>query len=329
MQVKNLTTKPTEVVFTQSDLIKVTKTKTDIYASWTSAKNGSNGTHARKKHQMKATKRTDNIATLKKTFKRNRDLINCNFSGNPNELFITLTYANRNRGKDIKAVNADFDRFIKRLKRATKVSTYNFIWFSALEPQADGTWHMHCLLKWNDRHRIFIANDKLTKMWGEGFTKTTSINSVNNIGAYLTAYLTNVIIDATTENYTKKTTKWTAKHTHMVEKGGRLGFYGAFTHVGRHSRNCKKPEVRYVTADNFKQMLALEGWECAGAKAYDLLMPRQNQTDFCISIKQKYYHRQPELADKVTLVMKMARQNNESISKLLNGETMLQFLGIS
>ena len=54
MQVKNLTTKPTEVVFTQSDLIKVTKTETDIYASWTSAKNGSNGTHTSKKHHMKA-----------------------------------------------------------------------------------------------------------------------------------------------------------------------------------------------------------------------------------------------------------------------------------
>lgn len=329
MQIKNLTTKPTEVVFTQSDLIKVTKTKTDIYASWTSAKNGSNGTHTSKKHHMKATKRTDNIATLKKTFKRNRDLINCNFAGSPNELFITLTYADRERGKNIKAVNADFDRFIKRLKRATKVSTYNFIWFSALEPQTDGTWHMHCLLKWHDRKRIFIANDKLAQMWGEGFTKTTSINSVNNIGAYLTAYLTNVIVDATTENDTQKTTKWTAKHTHMVEKGGRLGFYGAFTHVGRHSRNCKKPVIHYMTADSFKQMLALEGWECTGVKAYDLLMPRQNQTDFCISIKQKYYHRQPELADKVTLVIKMARQNNESISKLLNGKTMLQFLGIN
>lgn len=76
-------------------------------------------------------------------------------------------------------------------------------------------------------------------------------------------------------------------------------------------------------------MLAIEGWKCTGAKVYDLLVPRQNQTDFCISIKQKYYRRSPELADKVTLVMKMARQSNKSISKLLNGKTMLQFLGIS
>jgi len=329
MRTQNLTNKPNDVVFTKSNLIKITKTKTDIYASWTSAKNGSNGTHSNKKHQMKAKKRTDNLATLKKSFKRNRDLINCNFAGSPNELFITLTYADRERGKNVKAVNADFDRFIKRIKRATKVSTDNLVWFSALEPQEDGTWHLHCLLKWQDRKRIFIVNDKLAQMWGEGFTKTTAIKNITNIGAYLTAYLTNIVVNPSSENATKKTTKWTARHDHMVEKGGRLGFYGAFTHVGRHSRNCKKPEVRYVTADNFKQMLAMEGWQCIGAKAYDLLVPRPNQTDFCVSIKQKYYHRNPELADKVTLVLKMARQNNKSVSKMLKGKTMLQFLGIS
>ena len=84
-----------------------------------------------------------------------------------------------------------------------------------------------------------------------------------------------------------------------------------------------------MTADNFKQMLAMEGWECTGAKAYDLLVPRRNKTDFCISIKQKYYRRSPDVADKVTLVLQMAKQNNQSVSKILNGKTMLQFLGIS
>lgn len=330
MQVKNLITKPNDVVFTESELIKVTKTKTDIYASWTSAKNGSNGTHANKKHQMKAKKRTDNIAALKKSFKRNRDLINCNFSGEHNELFLTLTYADRKRGKNIKNVNADFDRFIKRVKRVTKVSTDNLVWFSALEPQEDGTWHMHCLLKWQDRHRIFIANDKLAKMWGEGFTKTTAITNITNIGAYLTAYLTNIIVDPVAKNMTlKKSIKWTIKHKHMVEKSGRLGFYGAFTHVGRHSRNCKKPQTRYMNTDTFNQILALEGWTCTGAKSYDLIISRNKQNNFHLAIKQKYYRREPEVADKVTLVLKMARQKNKSISKMLNGKTILQFLGIS
>ena len=35
MQTQNLTNKPNDVVFTKSNLIKITKTKTDIYASWT------------------------------------------------------------------------------------------------------------------------------------------------------------------------------------------------------------------------------------------------------------------------------------------------------
>lgn len=328
MKVNNLTTVPTDVIFTQSNLVKVTKTKTDIYASWTSAKNGSNGTHEHKPHQMTAIKRTDNISTLKKSFKRNRDLINCNFTGADNELFVTLTYADRARGKNIKVVNADFDRFIKRIKRKTHVNTVNLVWFAALEPQADGTWHLHCLLKWQDRKRIFIANAKLSKLWGCGFTKTTAINNVTNIGAYLTAYLTNIIIDPTTNNMAKKSIKWTTNHEHMVQKGGRLGYYRAFTHIGRHSRNCKQPKTCYMTADRFNQMLAIEGWKCTGAKAYDLLIPRVNQDDFGISIKQKYYRRDPATAEKIALLLKLAKQNNQSVTKMLNGKTMLQYLGI-
>lgn len=329
MKVNNLTTVPTNVVFTKSDLIKVTKTKTDIYASWTSRKNGSNGTHEHKPHQMIAAKRVDNIATLQKSFKRNRDIINCNFTCKSNELFITLTYADRKRGKNIKTVNADFDRFVKRIKRKTHVNTINLVWFCALEPQADGTWHLHCLLKWQDRNRIFIANAKLAKLWGCGFTKTTAINNISNIGAYLTAYLTNIIVDPTADNMAKQSTKWTVNHKHMVEKGGRLGYYRAFTHVGRHSRNCKQPQTSYMTADQLNYMLAMEGWQCTGAKGYDLLTPRTNNTDFSISIKQKYYRRDPAIADKVTLLLKLAKQNKQTVADLLGNKTMLQYLGIS
>lgn len=329
MHVRNIVTKPKDVVFTQSDLIQITKTKTDIYASWTSAKNGSNGIHEHRPHQMKATKRTDNISTLKKSFKRNRDIINCNFTGDNNELFLTLTYRDRKRGKDIKAVNADFDRFIKRIKRKTHVNTVNLVWFSALEPQADGTWHLHCLLKWQDRKRIFIANTMLTTLWGCGFTKTTAIDNVTNIGAYLTAYLTNVVVDSTEENEMKDSTTWTVNHEHMIEKGGRLGYYHSFTHVGRHSRNCKHPQTSYMNADQLNQMVAVEGWQCTGAKSYDLLIPRMNQDDFGISVKQKYYHRDPTVADKVALLFKLNKQDAKSITHMLDGKTMLQYLGIN
>lgn len=329
MHVRNIVTKPKDVVFTQSDLIQITKTKTDIYASWTSAKNGSNGIHEHRPHQMKATKRTDNISTLKKSFKRNRDIINCNFFGNNNELFLTLTYRDRKRGKDIKKVNADFDRFVKRIKRKTHVNTASLVWFSALEPQADGTWHLHCLLKWKDRNRIFIANTMLAALWGCGFTKTTAIDNVTNIGAYLTAYLTNVVVDSTEENEMKDSTTWTANHEHMIEKSGRLGYYHAFTHVGRHSRNCKQPQISYMSADQLNYMLALEGWQCTGAKSYDLLIPRAKQEDFGVSIKQKYYHRDRVIADKVTLLLKLAKQNKQSVVDLLGNKTMLQYLGFS
>lgn len=58
--------------------------------------------------------RGQNLASLKRTFKKLRWLINNNFCGAPNELFLTLTY--KENMTDRERLYRDFDRFLKQLR---------------------------------------------------------------------------------------------------------------------------------------------------------------------------------------------------------------------
>ena len=58
----------------------------------------------------------------------------------------------------------------------------------ACEPQGRGAWHMHCIIIFDDI-APFIPNNEIAKLWKQGFTKTTKLDNIDNIGAYLTAYL--------------------------------------------------------------------------------------------------------------------------------------------
>lgn len=131
--------------------------------------------------------RGQNIAGLKETFKTMRNLINNNFTGAANELFVTLSYAQNMT--DTKKLYKDFDKFIKRFKY--KYPDIDYI--SIVEPQGRGAWHCHVLMRFNSLETVFIKNNEvLAPMWGHGFTKIKSLKSVDNIGAYLNAYLSDI-----------------------------------------------------------------------------------------------------------------------------------------
>ena len=63
--------------------------------------------------------RGENVSGLKRTFKNLRYLINANFIGKPNELFVTLTYAENMT--DSNRLSRDIDVFIKRMRRRYSV----------------------------------------------------------------------------------------------------------------------------------------------------------------------------------------------------------------
>ena len=69
-----------------------------------------------------------------------------------------------------------------------------FEYISVIEPQGRGSFHIHEILIFA-KSAVFVPNDKIEQLWGNGFTKTTKIKIVNNIGTYLTAYLCDIPIE--------------------------------------------------------------------------------------------------------------------------------------
>jgi len=158
----------------------------------------------------------DSKESLRQTIKKLRMIINANFFGAKNELFITLTYAENMQ--DTKRLYKDFDKFMKKLKRRFKDLQFEYI--ACVEPQERGAWHVHLLLK-ADVEELYIENELIAELWGQGFTKTQRLLQVDNVGAYLSAYLIN----------------------DGDKKGQRLYYYPAGVNIYRCSKGIRRPKV--------------------------------------------------------------------------------------
>ena len=183
--------------------------------------------------------------SLRKTFNRLRELINTNFEGLPNELFVTLTYRGDLQTNDTKIVYTDFKNFMKRMKyKYRNTSTIDYI--NVLEPHASGNFHMHVLMRFNDLNSIYIPNAELAELWGKGFVTVQSLQGVDNIGAYLSAYLADIEVP-------EENSKRLEGHPDLVEKevngstkkflkGARLVFYPTGVNIYRKSKGIKEAE---------------------------------------------------------------------------------------
>lgn len=204
----------------------------------------------------KSENRGQNIESLKKTFRKIRDLINNNFVGAANELHITLTYAENMR--DTKRLYEDFKNFMKRFRYRFK---YDVDYISVVEPQGRGAWHLHLLLKFNGLDKIYIHNDDIAKVWGHGFTKTKSLEGVDNIGAYLSAYLADVEMNKETirDMFMSRHGQVEIKEvevegiTKKYIKGGRLHYYPPGMNIYRKSKGIKFPEEQYMKFSEIKK----------------------------------------------------------------------------
>lgn len=180
--------------------------------------------------------RMDNRTGLYKTFKRLRELINTNFTGAKNELWLTLTY--RTDMRDTEQLYKDFKGFIERLRRAYPGLEY----IAVIEPTAKGVWHYHTLLKWPDQKIVFIDNSVIEKKWRQGFTKTRRLENITNIGAYISAYLTDIPVDdGGSINDGEPIEKVIDGKPKRVIKGGRLKYYPVGIRYYRCSKNIKEP----------------------------------------------------------------------------------------
>jgi hypothetical protein len=200
--------------------------------------------------------RSQSISSFRKTTSRIRDLINNNFTGAKNELFLTLTYSENMT--DTKRLYKDFDKFIKRFKykHGKDIEYLNIV-----EPQERGAWHMHILIKFIGLDTIFIKNNEIAQIWGQGFTKTKRLNQVDNIGAYLSAYLADIEINE--ENWMQYIDKPITLKEVITEdgkqkkfvKGGRVHLYPSGMNIVRHSKGIEYPEEQEITYEKAKKIV--------------------------------------------------------------------------
>lgn len=202
--------------------------------------------------------RQQSYDSLRKTFKRLKDLINNNFLGRGNELHVVLTY--QENMTDPKRLYADFKRFMMRLKRKYKnKSSIDYI--CVVEPQERGAWHCHLLLRFNDLDKVFLSNNLVRDLWEQGkIVKTLPLNDVDNVGAYLSAYLSDV--ELTEENYmivAKEHREIVVKQVDGKEKkfvkGGRLHLYPPGMNIYRKSKGIIPPEEKEMPFHEVKKIV--------------------------------------------------------------------------
>ena len=195
-----------------------------------------------KEYQTHSETRAQNIAGVRRSLKTLRYLINTNFTGAQNELFITLTYAECMT--DTKTLYGDFRRFFQRLKRALKTSLEYINVIKA--PQLE---------------RLYIANKDLANIWVNGFVSVRRLANVDNIGAYLSAYLADieltedtpsglcgVVVDKEVVDENGQT------HTKRFIKGGRLPLYPVGVQIYRKSKGIVMPERYQSNYEMAKKM---------------------------------------------------------------------------
>lgn len=179
--------------------------------------------------------RADGIVSVRQTMKRLRRLINANFFGGDNELFVTLTYADNMQ--DVNRLYEDFRRFIQRFRYKFGACEY----ICCVEPQARGAWHCHVLVRFDGREYVYIANSEVSDVWGYGYTSTRRLCNVDNVGAYVTAYLTNLVVGEGEEA--------------VSIKGRKLDMYPAGVRIYRRSSGIRDPEERSMHYGEFKQLV--------------------------------------------------------------------------
>lgn len=209
--------------------------------------------------------RADNKFQVGQSLKRLRDYINTNVVEPKNCKWVTLTYAKNMQ--DTKKLYNDFKNFIRRFKEI-----YGHIeYIVAMEPQARGAWHMHLIIIF-DKQAPFIPNATIEQLWQQGFTKTTKLDNIDNIGAYLTAYLGDMELNQDNlqelEKNGFKMSNLDVKQVNEINniklkepksfiKGGRLYMYPPKFNLYRISRGIKKPKKEYYSYHVAKEKIGL------------------------------------------------------------------------
>jgi len=168
--------------------------------------------------------RSENMQGISVSMSDARAIINNNFQGGRNEIWITLTY--KENMTDTKRLYTDFKKFMMRFRHHLKGRCIEYM--IVCEPQERGAWHVHGLIKATDKKTLSIDQDVLGALWGHGFVGIQRLKNCDNIGAYISAYCSNM----PSNDPDSKTFK----------KYQRLKLYPRGMNFYRYSRGIIKPE---------------------------------------------------------------------------------------
>lgn len=205
-----------------------------------------------KERQKQSEARTDNLDKVRQTMRNLRRIIGHNFSGLGDEsvLWVTLTYATPVENEA--QLMPDFELFIRNLRNRFGKLEY----LAVIEPQPNRSdllgvpvWHLHVLLKYANGADLIISNEKVSKAWGKGFTKTKRVDSSDNVSAYLMAYLTDLELPGMQDQPKEK----------RFKKGLKLYMYPAGIHIYRKSRGIVTPKSERLKMSDVRQKYDLEG----------------------------------------------------------------------
>lgn len=211
--------------------------------------------------------RTDDktaIDEMRKSMRRMRQLINANWSGDRNELMITLTYAECMT--DAKRLKKDMEKWLKKTKRRLGEIKYLYV----VEPQARGAWHAHCLIKQLSAHSTYWPAEDVAGCWGHGFVKVQKISGVDNVGAYLSAYMTNAPDTEDGDTLTGNSDSVTGAESKAVIKGKRAAMYPRGMHLYRASKNLAEPITKKMRPTSAEYQALVAGAEQRYARTIEL-----------------------------------------------------------
>lgn len=109
-------------------------------------------------------------SSISRSMKRLREIVSNNFNGGKNELFITLTYEERQT--DFDKVVSDLVDFWKNLKKEFQDLEY----IAIIENQESrNSWHIHMWVKDTVHRKLYISKDEIERIWNNGFVDVARI----------------------------------------------------------------------------------------------------------------------------------------------------------
>lgn len=233
------------------------------------------------KEYQKTDNRSQSKNELRKTFKKLRDIVNCNVTNPKNCRWVTLTYA-ENMTDSVKLYR-DCEKLIKKLRY--RYGKFEYI--QVAEPQGRGAWHIHMVMIF-DKKAPYIDNKDMADIWGHGFTKTQKMDDNDNLGAYLSAYLGDVELDSVKDDIGAMS-ECVGLEIKEVDgkkyiKGGRLHMYPTNFNIYRCSRGIKRPIVEELIEHDIKEKVS------AATLTYQKTIKLSDDDGYENTINYRYYN---------------------------------------